>query len=50
MLILFVSTVQESDLAGTTSEWADVKDFKWLRAQKSPNWDVVPEAERAGVL
>lgn len=26
--------------------WDQVKDFKWLRAEKSPHWDIIPEAER----
>ncbi|CAM9667462.1 unnamed protein product, partial [Ascophyllum nodosum] len=26
--------------------WEEVKDFKWHRAQKSPNWEVIAEAER----
>lgn len=29
-----------------TNAWEDVKDFKWHRVQKSPNWDVILEAER----
>ena len=27
--------------------WNQVKDFKWLRAEKSPHWDVVPEDQRS---
>ena len=34
-------------MAGTKSAWSDVKDFKWLRAQQSPHWALLPEAERA---
>jgi hypothetical protein len=34
-------------LAEMPNAWSDVKDFKWLRTQKSPNWDILPEAERA---
>jgi len=26
--------------------WCQVKDFKWLRQQQSPNWCVLPEVER----
>lgn len=26
--------------------WEDVKDFKWHRAHRSPNWNVIPEDER----
>eukprot|EP00903_Cladosiphon_okamuranus_P012715 g11887.t1 len=38
--------LQAAGLDAVTNAWEDVKDFKWHRAQKSPNWDVVPEAER----
>jgi hypothetical protein len=33
-------------LAEQTEIWADVQDFGWLRAAASPNWSVLPEAER----
>ena len=26
--------------------WDQVDDFKWLRAEHSPNWSVLPEVER----
>ncbi|CAM9229294.1 unnamed protein product, partial [Scytosiphon promiscuus] len=29
-----------------TNAWKDVKDFKWHRAHKSPNWNIIPETER----
>lgn len=28
--------------------WDQVDDFKWLKAEQSPNWTVVPEEERLG--
>jgi hypothetical protein len=28
-------------------QWADVQDFGWLRSTASPNWTLLPEAERA---
>jgi hypothetical protein len=28
------------------SAWSDVKDFKWLRSQQSPNWCILPESDR----
>ena len=31
---------------GGRNAWKEVKDFKWLRAQQSPHWSVVPEGER----
>lgn len=40
--------LQAAGLDGITNAWEDVKDFKWHRAQKSPNWHVIPEAEREG--
>lgn len=27
-------------------KWSAIQDFKWLRQQQSPNWAVLPEAER----
>lgn len=27
-------------------QWDQVDDFKWLKAEHSPNWSVLPEAER----
>jgi hypothetical protein len=27
------------------SAWSDVKDFKWLRSQQSPNWCILPESD-----
>ena len=41
-----VATRQEAQLAGVANAWDDVKDFKWLRAQRSPHWNVLPESER----
>ena len=35
-----------SGLLRSRNKWNDVKDFKWLRAQHSPNWSELPEAER----
>lgn len=26
--------------------WDQVDDFKWLKAEHSPNWSVLPEAQR----
>ncbi|EEF29542.1 tubulin folding cofactor C, putative [Ricinus communis] len=45
----------EDDLkmAGLKEEsenWSNVDDFKWLRAVQSPNWRVLEESERAGVV
>lgn len=39
---------QTAQLAGTRNAWNEVKDFKWLRAQQSPHWSVLPEEERKG--
>ena len=38
--------LQANDLDLGSEEWKDVKDFKWLRAQQSPNWKLDLE-ERA---
>ncbi|CAD7970229.1 unnamed protein product [Amoebophrya sp. A25] len=31
----------------SVNRWDDVKDFKWLRREKSPNWDILPEVDAA---
>lgn len=38
--------LQAAGLDGVTNAWEHVKDFKWHRVQKSPNWSVIPKAER----
>lgn len=30
----------------TENQWNDVQDFKWLKQEKSPNWHVIPTADR----
>ncbi|KAK7260978.1 hypothetical protein RIF29_27281 [Crotalaria pallida] len=45
----------EDDLRGAgldaeTGNWANVDDFKWLRAVQSPNWSVMPVNERVGIV
>ncbi|OAY78232.1 Tubulin-folding cofactor C [Ananas comosus] len=37
-----------SGLGVETENWANVDDFKWLRAVQSPNWCLIPEDERLG--
>jgi|ERR1711934_623565 len=32
--------------AECSDKWCQVKDFKWLRQQQSPNWCILPEEER----
>lgn len=29
-----------------TNHWDQVDDFKWLKAEHSPNWSILPEEER----
>ncbi|KAK4411678.1 Tubulin-folding cofactor C [Sesamum angolense] len=36
----------EANLGEETGNWANVDDFRWLRAVQSPNWSVLPECER----
>jgi hypothetical protein len=31
---------------GVENQWRNVDDFKWLRAEPSPNWSVLPEEKR----
>lgn len=45
-----LSWPQEAELHEVTNAWEDVKDFKWHRVQRSPNWDVLPDSERGGGL
>jgi hypothetical protein len=28
------------------NHWDQVDDFKWLKAEHSPNWSILPEMER----
>jgi tubulin-specific chaperone C len=30
------------------NQWNQVDDFKWLKAEQSPNWSVMPEDDRLG--
>ncbi|KAH9603427.1 hypothetical protein KSS87_012632 [Heliosperma pusillum] len=41
--------LRESRLDEETENWANVDDFKWLRALQSPNWSILPETESVGV-
>lgn len=36
----------EANLGEETGNWANVDDFRWLRAVQSPNWSVLPEDDR----
>lgn len=38
--------LRTSKLDEETGSWANVDDFKWLRAVQSPNWSILPEDER----
>lgn len=42
--------LQEASLAEETGNWANVDDFRWLRAVQSPNWSILPEDERVGLV
>ena len=33
-------------LQGVKNQWDQIDDFKWLKAEQSPNWSILPEAER----
>ncbi|CAI8618943.1 unnamed protein product [Vicia faba] len=39
-----------ADLDAETGNWANVDDFRWLRAVQSPNWSILPENERVGIV
>ena len=36
----------EAEGSSNNNQWDQVDDFKWLRSDASPNWSVLPEAER----
>lgn len=38
--------LRESGLAEDTGNWANVDDFRWLRAVQSPNWCILPKEEQ----
>ncbi|KAM3315988.1 hypothetical protein ACQJBY_034233 [Aegilops geniculata] len=42
--------LRDSGLVEDTGNWANVDDFKWLRAVQSPNWCLVPEEERLPIV
>lgn len=42
--------LRETTLDEETENWANVDDFLWLRAVQSPNWSVLPENERVGLI
>ncbi|PNH43085.1 hypothetical protein VD0004_g4343 [Verticillium dahliae] len=44
--ILVVSARQESPGDDSKNQWDQVDDFKWLKAEPSPNWSVLPVDER----
>lgn len=42
--------LKDSGLDEETGNWANVDDFRWLRAVQSPNWSALPESERIGTV
>ncbi|XP_058185135.1 tubulin-folding cofactor C isoform X3 [Rhododendron vialii] len=40
--------LKESNLDEETGNWANVDDFRWLKAAQSPNWSILPESEWIG--
>jgi hypothetical protein len=34
------------ELKTVQNQWDHIDDFKWLKAEQSPNWSVLPESER----
>lgn len=49
-MILYTDMVlEQTDQAGeigSDNQWDRVDDFKWLKAESSPNWRVLPEERR----
>ncbi|XP_058096822.1 tubulin-folding cofactor C [Magnolia sinica] len=42
--------MRDSGLGDETGNWANVDDFRWLRAMQSPNWCILPEEDRVGTV
>ncbi|KAI9116890.1 hypothetical protein K1719_011889 [Acacia pycnantha] len=42
--------LQHANLDNETGNWANVDDFKWLRATQSPNWSLLPENQRIKIV
>lgn len=42
--------LERANLCEESGYWANVDDFRWLRAVQSPNWSVLPEDDRTGVV
>ncbi|TQD79522.1 hypothetical protein C1H46_034941 [Malus baccata] len=42
--------LREANLDEETEKWSNVDDFLWLRAVQSPNWSVLPENDRLGLV
>lgn len=42
--------LKTAGLEEETKNWANVDDFRWLRAVQSPNWSVLPEEERVSLV
>lgn len=42
--------LREANLLEETGNWSNVDDFKWLKAVQSPNWSVLHEDERVGII
>ncbi|OWM65637.1 tubulin-folding cofactor C [Punica granatum] len=42
--------LREANLLEETGNWSSVDDFKWLKAVQSPNWSVLPEDKRVGMI
>lgn len=38
--------ISKTDLDARNNQWDQVHDFKWLKSEPSPNWAVMPEADR----
>jgi hypothetical protein len=36
----------DRDVESSTNQWDQIDDFKWLKAEPSPHWSMLPESER----
>jgi hypothetical protein len=41
------ATFEPSEIAQASNQWDQIDDFKWLKAEPSPNFSILPESQRA---
>lgn len=44
-ILAYIQQMSE-DLASSANQWDQIDDFKWLKAEASPHWTILPEPDR----